>query len=134
MLGLRCRLAFGLADDIFSVVLGATFMERLVAALPTALVLAAGAATIGGAMGDAGVGEHAFLRALLTFLHRNFSSSSEEVTSEAFASKSMLIAADSRLLRELLLNEGARFNPRGNNEDPVKVSERLMRRTAIKIG
>lgn len=67
--------------------------------------------TFGDVIGDSGVGEEAFLRALFAFLLRSRSSSSDEVASEFLASKSMLMATDSRLLRELFPNEGARFKP-----------------------
>ena len=78
--------------------------------------------------GGVGVGDVAFVRALFAYLWRNFSSSSEDVTSESRALKSILIALDSRLLRELSLYEGALFSP-GKRVDPAKVSERLSLRT-----
>lgn len=74
-----------------------------------------------------GVGEASFRRALFAFLLRSLSSSSD-VTSESLASKSMLMATDSRLvqlLRELPPYEGARFKLVGKSTAPAKVSERL---------
>ena len=68
--------------------------------------------------GDTKVGDAAFRRTRFAFCVRNFSSSSEEVVSEFFASKSMLIATDSMLLRELP-KDGARLMPGGQSEDEV---------------
>lgn len=79
-----------------------------------------------GVVKGVGVGEASFRRALFAFLLRNLSSSSE-VTSESLASKSILMATDSRLvqlLRELPPKEGARFTPVGKGVEPVNVSER----------
>ena len=83
--------------------------------------------TVGGTNEKVGVGEAAFRRALFAFWLRNFSSSSEDVASEFFALKSILIAADSKLLRELP-KDGARLIPGVRNDDPVSVSERRIRR------
>ena len=61
-------------------------------------------------IGEVGIGEEIFLRALFAFLLRICSSSSE-VASEFLASKSILMATDSRLFLELFPNDGARFKP-----------------------
>lgn len=83
--------------------------------------------------GEVGVGEAAFRRTLFAFWLRNFSSSSEEVASEFFALKSILIATESKLLRELP-KEGARLIPGAQNDDPANVSERRTRREEITTG
>ena len=128
-------MAFG-RDEGLSVEPRVEALTRLVAGLLATfgrtVCTPAGGTTLGVTMGEVGVGDDIFLRTRFAFRLRIFSSSSEDVASEALASKSMLIATDSKLLRELP-NEGARFRPRGKQE-PANVSERLMRRTAIKIG
>lgn len=134
MLGLRCRSALGLGARVRACsVLFPTegfFEVGLEGVLGTALERVVGlddVGTVGGTNEKVGVGEAAFRRALFAFWLRNFSSSSEDVASEFFALKSILIAADSKLLRELP-KDGARLIPGVRNDDPVSVSERRIRR------
>lgn len=111
--------------------MGGVFEDTLEGVFGTALERVADLANDVGraeeANGEVGTGEAAFRRALFAFWPRNFSSSSEEVASEFFALKSMLIATESKLLRELP-NEGARLMPGVRSDDAVNVSERRTRR------
>lgn len=132
MFGLRCTSALALEVRVraCSVLfpLDAIFEVGLEGVLGIALERVAGLEDdVGRAGGAVGVGEAAFRRALFAFWLRSFSSSSEEVASEFFALKSILIAADSKLLRELP-KDGARLMPGVRNDDPVNVSERRIRR------
>lgn len=146
ILGLRARFALALGREERVCIVGLGFEAVLclgvavdgvfAAVLERVTGLAGGEITIGEAIGepagDVGVGDGIFLLALFAFLLRNFSSSSEEVTSESFALKSILMA-DSRLLRELPPNDGARLRP-AYSDDPVSVSDRLTRRMGIMRG
>lgn len=71
-----------------------------------------------------GVGEAALVRAFFAFLVLNFSSSSEEVTSESLVPWSTLMDVESRLLREPAPKDGARFSGR---LVPANESERMIR-------
>lgn len=144
MLGLRCKFALGLPVrdsgrvPVFPPEEGfvEVGLEGVFGVLGAALARIEGIFVDDvGARGDGegGVGEAALRRALFAFWVRSFSSSSEELLSEFFALKSMLIATDSMLLRELP-NEGARLMPGGQSDDPVNVSERRTRRGAITTG
>lgn len=93
MLGLRCRLALGRFDRLTEaslLVLDALFVGR-----GMDFLLLLGCSIITGGEDPTGEGLVAFTRAFLAFRLRNFSSSSDDVTSESFPL--MLIAPELRL-------------------------------------